>query len=176
MYKLSNVIQNFSKFLREYTIPKISSSYVGFNAVKSTSLIFGAVCNPILTILKNTDTSLEKNVDLYEPISHYCKEKGIEEAHLYKEGNFDKSVLTNIRKMRNSRYIPQKNILIRICLVLKLNHDQTLEMLDFAGYTLSNKIPADKIISFAIREGFYDWTEIDDAIYQQTGRYYLATK
>lgn len=176
MHRLTHAIQNFAKFLLVYSIPKISSGYVGYKGVKNTSLTFGLICNPILDALQKDDISLEKNVDLYEPISYYCREKGIEEATLYKEGNFDKSVLTKIRNMRNSQYLPQKNILIRICLVLRLNHDQTLEMLDFAGYTLAEEIPADKIISFAIQKGFYDWTEIDDAIHQKTGRYYLATK
>ena len=35
---------------------------------------------------------------------------------------------------------------------------------------------ADKIVSFAITEKYYDITNIDDAIFRTTGKYYLQPK
>ena len=109
---------------------------------------------------------------------HYCREKRIDEAELYKQGNFNRSVLTDIRNMKHDTkgYLPKKDILLRICLVLHLNHDETLEILNLAGYTLSDEYPADKIVSYAITEKYYDITNIDDAIFRTTGKYYLQPK
>lgn len=174
MSKLSFILENFETFLKIYTIPPISPNYKRFNAHQEEKISLGITYNPVLSALRKEKIQLENNADLYAPISRLCIEKGIDESELYKRGNFDKSVLTRIRTMKYNKYVPQKNILLRICLVLELSHDQTLDLLSIAGYTLSNELPAEKIVSFAISEKIYDISYIDDAIFKMTGKYYLS--
>ena len=66
--------------------------------------------------------------------------------------------------------------MLRICLVLKLTHDETIELLNIAGHPLIQGYLPDMIVSHAITEKFYDITNIDDAILQLYGKYYLQPK
>lgn len=174
---LDFIINNSDQFLSSYSIPEFTDTK-NHSILPHIPSIWGALpkYDGLINSLKEHHIELGSNADLYEPICKYCKEKSIDETMLYKKGNFDKSVLTRIRGMRNTNYIPQKNILIRICLVLELNHMQTQELLFLVGYSLSNDIIADKIISFAIEQKIYDIIEIDYAIYKITGKYYLSSK
>ena len=175
MNKLACILHNFDRFLETYKIPRISSNYS--KKFTNNTFVMGVVCNPLLNLLKAVHKTFNNNVDLYEPIMYYCREKSIDEAELYKQGNFNRSVLTDIRNMKHTKgYLPKKDILLRICLVLQLTHDETLEILNLAGYTLSEGYPPDMIISFSITQKYYDITNIDDAIFRTTGKYYLQPK
>lgn len=178
MGKLDTIVNNFESFVNSYRIPEISINFIKKFLIQVVSPSMGSTCNPFFKSFLSAHKNVPSNVDLYEPIMHYCREKRIDEAELYKQGNFNRSVLTDIRNMKNDTkgYLPKKDILLRICLVLHLNHDETLEILNLAGYTLSDEYPADKIVSYAITEKYYDITNIDDAIFRTTGKYYLQPK
>ena len=177
MDPLTHILNDPDSFIKSYKIPEISSQFIRRFLTQETYITEGFSYNPILASFKAAHKELPINVDLYEPILYYCNKKGIDESELYKQGNFSRSVLTDIRNMKYTPgYLPRKDILLRICLVLQLNHDETLEILNLAGYTLSEEYPADMIISYAITEKYYDITNIDDAIFRTTGKYYLQPK
>lgn len=177
MAGLDFVINSFDEFIRTYNIPTYHTQKKNVNRpVFRLTIGTTRTFDSLLDSIEKSEVDLDSNADLYEPICRYCDEKNISETTLYKKGNFDKSVLTRIRGMRNTNYVPQKNILIRICLVLELDHNQTQELLYMVGYSLANDVKADKIISYAINKKVYDIIEIDDAIYKKTGKYYLSSK
>ena len=177
MDKLAYILNNFVAFTNSYRIPKISNHFIKRFLIQEVTIIEGSTCNPFLKSFQSSYKDIPANVDLYEPINYYCRQKEINESELSKQGNFNRSVLTDIRNMKYTKgYLPKKDILLRICLVLQLTHDETLEILNLAGYTLSEEYPADMIISYAITEKYYDITNIDDAIFRTTGKYYLQPK
>ena len=177
MDKLAYILNNFASFTKSYRIPKISSNFIRKFPIQEDYITEGLTCNPFFKSFQSSHKDIATNVDLYEPINYYCRKKAIDESELSKQGNFNRSVLTDIRTMKHKKgYLPKKDILLRICLVLQLNHDETLEILNLAGYTLSEEYPADMIISYAITEKYYDITNIDDAIFRTTGKYYLQPK
>lgn len=65
-------------------------------------------------------------------------------------------------KMKNEvDYKPTKHIVLSYALALKLNHDETLSLLEAAGFTLSNAIKYDLIINYCIINEIFDFDTIN---------------
>lgn len=87
--------------------------------------------------------------------------KGIKYSKLYgpNERYFSKQVISAMQK--NSNYHPAKFVAVTICIVLELDLDETLDLLERAGYTLSRSRKADVIIRACIENGIRDYEKID---------------
>ena len=87
--------------------------------------------------------------------------KGIKCSKLYgpNERYFSKQVISAMQK--NSNYHPAKFVAVTICIVLELDLDETLDLLERAGYTLSRSRKADVVIRACIENGIRDYEKID---------------
>ena len=87
--------------------------------------------------------------------------KGIKYSKLYgpNERYFSKQVISAMQK--NSNYHPAKFVAVTICIVLELDLDETLDLLERAGYTLSRSRKADVVIRACIENGIRDYEIID---------------
>ena len=88
-------------------------------------------------------------------------QKGIKYSKLYgaNERYFSKQVISAMQK--NSNYHPAKFVAVTICIVLELDLDETLDLLERAGYTLSRSRKADVVIRACIENGIRDYEKID---------------
>jgi len=99
----------------------------------------------------------DDSMSFVEKMFKYADEKGMKYAALYggtAGGYFSKSILSDMNN--NFEFKPGKNVCIIICLTLKLNMDETLDMLGRAGYTLSRCIKEDLYIKSCIQNKRYD--------------------
>ena len=87
--------------------------------------------------------------------------KGIKYSKLYgaNERYFSKQVISAMQK--NSNYHPAKFVAVTICIVLELDLNETLDLLERAGYTLSRSRKADVVIRACIENGIRDYEKID---------------
>lgn len=111
--------------------------------------------------------------EFYNKILEICTKKGLDEVEVYKKANISRSIFSKIRSMNRTDYLPSKPTVICICLSLGLNLQETQIMLNYVGYSLSDKMLVDKIIAWAIEHNIFNIFDIDFCIHNKTGKSYL---
>lgn len=107
--------------------------------------------------LETSDDLQDAEKSFTEKMFELVKVRGIKDSELYGgkyEMYFTKQVLSKMRSDRD--YHPSKYVSIVVCLVLKLDLYETLDLLERAGFTLSRSRKADLVIRACIENRVYD--------------------
>ena len=91
-------------------------------------------------------------------------ERGMKDPDVYKRANVDRKLFSKIRC--SADYIPKKKTIIALAISLKLNLDDTRDLLASAGLALTNNSKADLIVSFCIENGVYDIFEVNALLFK----------
>lgn len=104
-----------------------------------------------------------KSKNFNELLFSYIDKSGFKDSEIYKKVDIDRKLFSKIRCNKN--YIPKRNVIIKLCLSLKLNKYDFNKLLNSAGYTLKNNTNFDLIISYCIENNIYDYNIINDYLY-----------
>ena len=110
----------------------------------------------IMNMAMPTDV-LDVEKSFTEKMFELAEERGVKDSELYGgkyERFFSKQALSKMRADRD--YHPSKYVSVVVCLVLRLNLHETLDLLERAGFTLSHSRKADIVVRACIENGVYD--------------------
>lgn len=100
-----------------------------------------------------------------DPFCRYLQrlinKKGFKNSEVWKKANLSKQYFS---KLMNAQINPTKGKLLAIAVALKLNMDETKDMLMMAGYAMSPCNKSDLVVAYFIRRKEYNMFEIEIAL------------
>ena len=97
-----------------------------------------------------------------EMLFSFIDQSGHKDSEIYKKVDIDRKLFSKIRC--NSNYIPRRNIIIKLCLALRLERNDFNTLLNSAGYSLGNN-KFDQVISYCLENNVYDLGQVNDYLY-----------
>ena len=104
----------------------------------------------------------------HDMLFRHINRKGLSDPDVYKRANLDRKLFS---KIRNPNYIPSKKTALALAIALKLNLDETIDLLGRAGYALSPANLFDLIVVYCIEHKIYDIIEVNLILFEYTDEY-----
>lgn len=104
------------------------------------------------------------NDTFQQAMFYHIDSKEMDEVEVYNRAHIDRRLFSKIRSDVNFK--PSRKTAICICFGLMLNLDETIDLLEKAGFVLSHSSKADLIIEYFIEKEDYDLIVLNQVLYE----------
>lgn len=104
------------------------------------------------------------DVTFQQALFHHIDYKQMDEVEVYNRAHIDRRLFSKIRSDINFK--PSRKTAICLCFGLMLDLDETIDLLEKAGFILSHSSKGDIIISYFISKANYDLQVINNVLYE----------
>ena len=119
---------------------------------------------PAMPVRKLDDLVAQVSESWQESLLRLIDEKGYTDTEVYKRANVDRKLFSKIRGKAD--YQPKKITAIAFALALRLNLDETKDLIGRAGFAFSPSSKFDLIIEYFIEQEVYDTYTINLALFE----------
>ena len=153
-YITENILSDIEDFLLEkYNSPTVEGTLL-FQTISRNDLEKSSLQELIET---PAETFQDK-------LFNMIKTKNLDEVEIYKRANISRQLFSKIRSEKN--YHPAKNTIFSLAIGMKLNIDETSELLDIAGYTFTSASKTDLIIQYFLHHNNHNIFAINEVLYK----------
>jgi hypothetical protein len=113
---------------------------------------------------KYLDEKAADNTTFSEMVLHRIDQAGKKDADVYNAAGISRSIFSNLRNNRN--YQPSRETALCLTIALEMTLEESEQLLEKAGFALSDDRRFDQIIRFCIMNEIYDIMDINYLLYE----------
>lgn len=137
-------------------------SYIKSNFCYEIQETASTIKEPIPDYAAINDFIIPADDILQEKIRKIIQSKNLDEVAVYKKADIDRKLFSKIRTLPD--YHPNKYTLVKLCLAMNLNIDETESLLKTAGYSLSKSVRSDLLLRYCFCKKIYDLITVNEIL------------
>lgn len=114
---------------------------------------------------REEESYAEQDLSFAEMCEWWCDQKGLSKKEFYICSNINKSMFWNMK--HHPDQTPRKTNALACAVGLRLDYQETQDLLMRAGMTLSRYYALDRAVEAFIRDGNYNIYEINESLFEQ---------
>ena len=165
------VLQDHDPFIISHELSTALTSYIAVHEPKQRQMS-SAVSRLSEFVLEADEASLDESLEdllscrqetFSQKLLSLIDQKDYRDAEVYHRANLDRRHFAKIRS--NPAYAPKKNTVLALCIALRLDLQESEDLLRRAGYAFSPCSHADLIIRYFIEHGEYDIFAVNEMLF-----------